>query len=242
MEPVTTRLKRLRESAEPAITIRAIAEKLGMPYSTYAAYEDPGKYKKPILPFDFTQKVAAILGTMGVDPLDVMELAGLQRHFLSTLPIASAPKERLQVVGAVAAGRWLEQTDWPEEERYYIEVGPNPFPGNERFAVRMEGLSMDKTIPPGSDLECLRVGFENVVEPRPGDLVIVERHNHNLTEMTCKRLDVGEDGFVLRCESTQPDFQEVIAIGSPDADDHTDNQIRIIGVVIAAQQNHLRRN
>ncbi|MFN3591444.1 MAG: S24 family peptidase, partial [Thermaurantiacus sp.] len=81
--------------------------------------------------------------------------------------------EQLEVVGAVAAGVWREQTDWAAEDRYSIEVGPNPVAGGERFALRMEGHSMDKIIPPGSDLECLRVSF-GLVEPQPGDIVIVQ--------------------------------------------------------------------
>ena len=143
--------------------------------------------------------------------------------------------ETLDVVGAVAAGVWREETTWSAEDRYSIEVGPNPFPGSERFALRMEGNSMDKLIPPGSDLECLRVAY-GYVEPQPGDIVIVQRDRHDLHELTCKRLDHDGQNFVLRAESTRPEFQEPIIIGRPDEEHVGDNGITILAIVLRAHQ------
>lgn len=143
--------------------------------------------------------------------------------------------ETLDVVGAVAAGVWREETTWSAEDRYSIEVGPNPFPGSERFALRMEGNSMDKLIPPGSDLECLRVAY-GYVEPQPGDIVIVQRDRHDLHELTCKRLDHDGQNFVLRAESTRPEFQEPIIIGRPDEEHVGDNDITILAIVLRAHQ------
>lgn len=143
--------------------------------------------------------------------------------------------EALEVVGAVAAGVWREQTEWAQEDRYSIEVGPNPFPGSERFALRMEGYSMDKIIPPGSDLECLRVSY-GYVEPQPGDIVIVQRDKHDLHELTCKRLDHDGQNFILRAESTRAEFQEPILIGRPDEDHVGDDGITIIAIVLRAHQ------
>ena len=138
-------------------------------------------------------------------------------------------------MGAVAAGVWREETTWGAEDRYSIEVGPNPFPGSERFALRMEGHSMDKVIPPGSDLECLRVAY-GYVEPQPGDIVIVQRDRHDLHELTCKRLDHDGQNFILRAESTRAEFQEPIVIGRPDEDHVGDNDITIIAIVLRAHQ------
>lgn len=143
--------------------------------------------------------------------------------------------EMLEVVGAVAAGVWREQTEWSQEDRYSIEVGPNPFPGSERLALKMEGLSMDKVIPPGSDLECLRVAY-GYVEPQPGDIVIVQRDKHDLHELTCKRLDHDGQNYILRAESTRAEFQEPIVIGRPDANSISDDGITIIAIVLRAHQ------
>jgi SOS-response transcriptional repressor LexA len=155
----------------------------------------------------------------------------------TNLPI----KELLQVKGSVAAGIWRENIEWPSDEWYNIEVGPSPYPGAERFAVRMDGYSMDRTIPPGSDIECVRIGFGRI-EPQIGDLVIAERTNHDLTEMTCKRLDKDGDDWVLRCESTKSEFKDhVLRIGRPDADSASHEETRIVGIVVNAQQRHFRR-
>ncbi len=147
----------------------------------------------------------------------------------------SQPFETLEVVGAVAAGVWREETTWGAEDRYSIEVGPNPFPGSERFALRMEGHSMDKIIPPGSDLECLRVTY-GYVEPQPGDIVIVQRDKHDLHELTCKRLDHDGQNFILRAESTRAEFQEPIVIGRPDENSISDDGITIVAIVLRAHQ------
>ena len=57
MEPVTERLKRLRESAVPKLSVRKMADALEMAPSTYATYETDKKYKKPILPLDLSTLV-----------------------------------------------------------------------------------------------------------------------------------------------------------------------------------------
>ncbi len=72
---VTTRLREHRKAAN--LSVRALAELLGMPLGTYARYESESGYKKPFLPLDFTRKVAAVLAEHNVDPAEVMKLAGL---------------------------------------------------------------------------------------------------------------------------------------------------------------------
>lgn len=158
-------------------------------------------------------------------------------------PAGSPPTITKKVIGAVAGGVWLEQTQWPEEEQYEVDVPVlhGPEARLERFVVELRGPSMDVTIPPGSILDCIRVPFNNV-DYQPGDLVIVERHAHDLTEMTCKRLARGPEGWELHAESTKPRFRdEVIKVGDPDPDQHTDNDVRVIGIVLEARQLHRRR-
>jgi hypothetical protein len=77
MEKVTTKLKSLRKSAVPRLTVRAMADALDMPLGTYARYESSFDYKKPFLPLDLTRKIASVLGQRGVDTIDVLKLAGL---------------------------------------------------------------------------------------------------------------------------------------------------------------------
>lgn len=146
-------------------------------------------------------------------------------------------KKWLPIEGVVQAGVWREETGYTPE--FEVEVATPDERGREQFVVELQGLSMNKTIPPGSVLECTRVIFGSI-EPQPGDLVIVQRHAHNLTELTCKRLAKGAGGWELHCESTEPEFQDPILIGEADLSLHIDNEIRIIGIVDAARQFHGR--
>lgn len=241
MSSIALALKDLRNRTAPKrLSSRAVADALGMPGSTYAAYEDPKKYKKPILPFDLAKRLADLFEQHGIPRHETLALAGITGDLHFDFPtVAPDETEWVEVSGTVAAGRWLEQSDWPASERYEVKFGPPPFAGAKRFAVRMEGLSMNKTIQPGSDLECLWITLSQV-EPLPGDLVIVERHAHDLTEMTCKRLDRDEQGWLLRCESTEDEFQEPIRIGEPDGSSITDEGVRVIGIVLSSKQDHAR--
>lgn len=77
MPPVGPKLKELRLRARPSLSIRKMAEELEIPYASYNFYEREQAYKKPFLPIDLTRKIAAVLAEHGVDPADVMKLAGL---------------------------------------------------------------------------------------------------------------------------------------------------------------------
>lgn len=213
-----------------------MAAALGKPASSYAAYEDPKKFKKPILPLQLAKQVAEVLGERGVDQADVMALAGVEGQFslLSESSRNIAVEDWLEIAGSVAAGVWREQTEWPEAERYEVRFGPSEFPTDQRFGVRMDGLSMNRTIQPGADLECLWTKF-SPIEPQVGDLVIVERHRHDLVELTCKRLSMDGDQYVLLCESYEPEFQEAIPLGKPDENLVTDDEVRVVGIVLSAK-------
>ncbi|MBK6800336.1 MAG: hypothetical protein IPG83_02295 [Novosphingobium sp.] len=217
------------------LSVRKLAAELGVPSSSYAKYEDPAKFKKPIIPLDFAKRLSDILEPRGVDRAEVMLLAGITGDMGGYLISNSSPDDEwITVSGAVAAGVWKEQTEWPASERYDVRFGQSQYSKEHRFAVRMEGLSMNRTILPGSDLECLYVRF-SPIPPKPGDLVVVERKAHDLVELTCKRLAMIGDEYALVAESTEPEFQEPIIIGRPDSHDFTDNEVRVVGIVLSAK-------
>jgi hypothetical protein len=77
MSSASEKLKDLRLSAVPRISIRKMAEEMGIGFSRYSYFEDPKRYKKRELPIDVTRQIATVLARRGVDPAEVMKLAGL---------------------------------------------------------------------------------------------------------------------------------------------------------------------
>lgn len=71
-----------------------MAEKLAMPWSTYMRYETRARYKKALLPLDLTRRIAAVLADHGVDPAEVMALAGVGLDEVPA-PELSAGEEQL---------------------------------------------------------------------------------------------------------------------------------------------------
>lgn len=74
---VTEELKRLRLSAAPPISVRGMAEALGVTSSAYHFYESAKGFKQAYLPMDFARRIAAVLADRGVNPDDVLALAGV---------------------------------------------------------------------------------------------------------------------------------------------------------------------
>lgn len=70
-------LKALRATARPPLSMRRTAELLEMGPSSYGFYENPNLFKKPHLPIDLTRRLAVIFAERGIDPAEVMKLAGL---------------------------------------------------------------------------------------------------------------------------------------------------------------------
>lgn len=155
------------------------------------------------------------------------------------VPPASEGAEWLTVCAEVRAGVWHERVDWQPEDCFQVRVGPT-LDGRERFGVRVDGRSMDRVILPGMILECVRL-IGSDLEPVSGDYVIVDRTKDGLHEFTCKRLHRRPDGdYELVAESTLPEFAEPIHIGQPDEFLASDNEIRVVAIVIRAHANLFR--
>lgn len=77
MAAVGPSLRALREATKPRLSIRQVADKLGIGSSSYAFYENPNSYKKANLPLDFARRVAALFAEFGIEPAEVLKLAGL---------------------------------------------------------------------------------------------------------------------------------------------------------------------
>src|SRR5690606_19587174 len=69
---VARRLKALRERT--GLSMRAVADALDWTLTRYQHYED--RYKRAYLPVELARELAELFGRHGVDPRQVMELAG----------------------------------------------------------------------------------------------------------------------------------------------------------------------
>lgn len=181
--------------------------------------------RKPTL-----ETAAGICQAVGVDLSTVVR--GVQA--------ATEADEWMTVCQAVQAGVWREEVDWPADDRFEVKVGV-PVEEGERYGAVVEGRSMDRVLPPGTVLECVKL-IGSDIDVQDDDLVIVERVQGALRELTCKRLSRRPDGeYELRAESTLPEFGEPIPIGSPDPEHWGDDETRIVAVVIRAHL-HLHRS
>lgn len=94
MVTAALKLKALRERTSPHLTVRAMADKLGMPLSSYSRYETAAKFKKPYLPLKLARDIATILADHGVASEEVMALAGVAQDEMPA-PSLSAGEEHL---------------------------------------------------------------------------------------------------------------------------------------------------
>lgn len=131
----------------------------------------------------------------------------------------------LEVIGEVAAGHWKEGS--VGFKRYGQPVSPHPdFPPQAQRLYRVAGNSLNKKVADGEYLHTLDIHLSGVAFQN-GDLVVVRRMNHGLTEYTAKTA-IRENGhWILRPESTEPEFQEDIIL----KDDGS--EIEITDIVLA---------
>jgi SOS-response transcriptional repressor LexA len=149
---VARRLKAMRERA--GLSMRAVADSLGWPLTRYQHYED--RYRRTYLPVDLIRHLVGLFQARGIDPREVLGLAGVETLLPGDsppLPAAAAapppppvpigrPVRDLPVIGAVkggAEGFYFNEGD-PKE---YVER-PAALAGVANgFALYVDGDSME---------------------------------------------------------------------------------------------------
>lgn len=153
--PVTTRLKRLRESTDPKLSIRAVAETLDLPSSSYAFYEDPKGFKKTLLPVELATSLADLFGRHGVDRSAVLALAGIRESFVAK----TEPEQMADILDAVmiseievgySMGGGSDVDDYQVVQRIPVSRGwlatLTDAPPSMIYAARGDGDSMMPTL------------------------------------------------------------------------------------------------
>lgn len=140
----------------------------------------------------------------------------------------------IPILGRVAVGVWLEQSfvDADDAEKVTYDRLPGDASPESLFAVTPEGDSMNLAFPDKSILICRHL-YNGHGQVKAGDYVIVERHAHDLRELTCKRLEIAENGDYLLCsESSNPKYSDPIVVPRSLDDEHVDNGVSILGKVV----------
>jgi len=139
----------------------------------------------------------------------------------------------MRVIGEVAAGLWKEGS--VEFKPYGMPVAAHPgYPAEMQRLYKVTGDSVNKVVEDGAYVHCVSVVDGGII-PESGDLVIVCRHNHGLSEYTAKRLVISEGRKILRPESTDEQWQTDIEINGDEA------TTAVITDVIIAKWSPLKR-
>jgi SOS-response transcriptional repressor LexA len=140
-------LKALREQA--GLSMRVVADSLGWRLTKYQHYED--RYRRRFLPIELARHLADLFAPHGVNPAEVMELAGvgLDRSLPGSGviirgdagPQPTAPRD-LPIMGAVRGGStgfYFNDGD-PKE---YVERPASLAGSTNAFALYVDGDSME---------------------------------------------------------------------------------------------------
>lgn len=132
----------------------------------------------------------------------------------------------LMVAGIVAAGTWKEGDT--EYEPCSKPVAPHPsYPAHAQRLYQVSGNSLNKLVNNGEYIHAINI-MDASISPQHGDLVVVRRLEHGLTEYTAKRLLIIDGERVLRPESTDPQWQTDLILNG-----NEDTEITITDIVIA---------
>lgn len=210
------RLKALR--VKKFDTAKDASRAYGWNEFTYAAHENGLRGIK----LDVAKKYAAAFSSTA--------------SFILTGVNVGAPSDEKEVIGVpvvarVSAGAFREDGGLGGRT-YVVPVVPrHDIPPEVQYSVLVDGNSVNKKIADGAYAICAPLD-RYPGGAQHGQLVHVIRERAGLYEHTIKELRYSREGANLFPCSTDPEFQEIVALSSGDIDE----TVRIHGVVIGAFQ------
>lgn len=188
------KLKQIRK--ETGMTVRAVAEELGIPSSTYAAYEDVQKFKKPHLPMDLVKRLAIIFGRHDIGYKRMLALAGID------VDGSKDGDGQLAVIGASEVAASLGVTMIPEVDISYSmgrRRGLGDYPESRLVPFREDWIA--RLVGGGRANVFLATGFGDSMTPtiQDADDVLINRAETQLTmQDKIWALGYGELGMIKR--------------------------------------------
>jgi repressor LexA len=183
-----------------------------------------------------------IKGDRGIDALELKPMADYLEWSQATLLAHITGDGRVlvevgtvPVVGVVQAGLWQEAMEWDESDWYAVPAPvQKTHEGLRKWGLEVRGPSMNEIYPPGSIVICVKT-IDLGKNPENGQRVVVQRTSSHGIEATIKELRVDQDGvWWLWPRSTDPNFQQPWRLPSPPDQDGSDDEIRIVAVVVAS--------
>ena len=215
MKEPCDRLRELRIKKGYESTAAAAAA-FGWNENTYKSHENGERGIK----LSVARKYATAFGSSASFILTGDAVAAPVVQDVSSIPLAG-----------VVAGGYFRSSDWEPEDETVIPALPRKgIPPSKQYAVRVDGPSVNKRIQDGMYAICAEFGsFPGGAAM--GSLVHVIREVDGEMEHTIKEIRLSPNGLILMPVSTDPAFQEPLAV---DANEY--ERITIRGIVIGSYQ------
>lgn len=214
-------LKRRRK--ERKLTLEQLAQLVGLSLSQVQRFETGERQPR----------AADLQGLARVLECSVEDLLGEQPS-ATTKPPERGNLHPVPLIGRTAAGIFREVIEFDDgEPEYVFEPEDEDFPKTKRFALTVEGDSMNAADPPmpdGSRVICL--DFEQTGLPFiEGMIVVVQqiREGGHLREWSVKQIELHDDEVWFCPRSTNGKHKPIKVANDPDDDRW--NKLEVIGLV-----------
>ena len=204
------------------LSLEALAEKVGLSTSQISRFES-GKREPRVIDME---RLAAALGCTLDDLMPGAAPVPSQPQRGNLLPVP--------IVGRTAAGVFREVVEFEDAEPEYVfEPEDEDFPKARRFALTVEGDSMNAADPPmpdGARVVC--VDFEQTGQPLVEGMVVVIqriREGGHLREWSVKEIELHDDEVWFCPRSTNPKHKPIKVPADPGSDHW--NSMEILGLV-----------
>jgi len=218
-------LRRARKAK--GLSLEALADSVGLSTSQISRFET-GKREPRVHELE---RIAVVLGC----PLEEIMPAGLE----TPIEFGQSPPVRqgllpIPLIGRTAAGVFREVVEFEDAEPEYVfEPEDEDFPQARRFALTVEGDSMNAANPPipeGSRVIC--VDFEQTGQPYlDGMIVVIQRirEGGHLREWSVKEIELHDDEVWFCPRSHNGKHKPIKVLNDPQDDQW--NSLEVIGLV-----------
>ena len=201
-------------------TAKEAAEAFGWNEVTYRSHESGGRG----IPLATARKYASAFGSTPGYILGISTVAGGNSPVVNSVTLVPLVAKASAGAFRIDEGLEIEGVEVPAVPRADV-------PASVQYAVIIDGPSVNLRIPDGAFAICAPYDrFPGGA--KHGQLVHVVRERAGLHEHTIKQIQYTRDGVLLMPCSSDPRYQEAVALASTE----DDTTVRIVGIVIGSFQ------